>query len=203
MAAAAADLEERTAAVTPTAPTPAAPSPVPIPFPNESERTARRTRTSTGTWILRIAAVLAIVALGGWNLWLQNQLTASQAYERSVAAVLDAAAKPGSLSAILIPDDGTGSGLGAVTADGEVTLAMHDLAPTTGSTVYTAWAIGGDGVPVALGDFNVGTTGTGAFEAITVPLVSGTVIALTREPTGGAQVPTGPIVSKGVATPPA
>jgi len=198
MAAAAADLEERAAV-----PTPAAPTSVPIPFPDESERTARRTRTSTGTWILRIAAVLAIVALGGWNLLLQNQLNASQAYERSVAAVLDAAARPGSLTAILTPADGTGSGLGAVTADGVVTLAMHDLAPTTGSTVYTAWAIGGDGVPVALGDFTVGSTGTGALDATASRLASGTVLALTREPTAGAQVPTGPIVSKGVATPPA
>jgi anti-sigma-K factor RskA len=198
MAAAAADLEERTAAQAP-----AAPTPVPIPFPSASERTARRTRTSTGTWILRIAAVLAIVALGGWNLLLQNQLNASQAYERSVAAVLDAAAQPGSLTAILSPDDGTGSGLGAVTADGVVTLAMQDLAPTTGSTVYTTWAIGGDGVPVALGDFTVGNDGTGAFEAPTSPLASGTVLALTREPTAGLKAPTGPIVSKGVATPPA
>jgi anti-sigma-K factor RskA len=198
MAAAAADLEDRTAV-----PTAAAPTPVPIPFPSESERTDRRTRTSTVTWILRIAAVLAIVALGGWNLLLQNQLSASQAYERSVAAVLDAAAKPGSLTAVLTPADGTGSGLGAVTADGVVTLAMHDLAPTTGSTVYTAWAIGGDGVPVALGDFTVGSTGTGAFDARTAPIASGTVLALTREPTGGAQSPTGPVVSKGVATTPA
>lgn len=198
MAAAAAELEERTAV-----PTPVAPAPVPIPFPNESERTAARERTSTGTWILRIAAVLAIVALGGWNLFLQNQLNASQAYQRTVAAVLDAAAQPGSLTAILTPDDGTGSGLGAVTADGVVTLAMHDLAPTTGSTVYTAWAIGGDGVPVALGDFTVGSTGTGAFEAPVSPVASGTVLALTREPSAGAQAPTGPVVSKGVATPPA
>jgi anti-sigma-K factor RskA len=203
MAAAAADLEERTAVPTPVATTPAAPAPVPIPFPSESERTAARERTSTATWILRIAAVLAIVALGGWNLFLQNQLTAAQAYERTVAAVLDAAAEPGSLTAILTPDDGAGSGLGAVTADGVVTLAMHDLAPTMGSTVYTAWSIGGDGVPVALGDFTVGSNGTGAFEAATSPVASGTVLALTREPTGGAQAPTGPVVSKGVATPPA
>ena len=80
---------------------------------------------------------------------------------------------------------------------------MHDLAPTTGSSVYTAWAIGADGVPVALGDFNVGSSGTGAFEASITPVASGTVLALTREPTAGAQAPTGPIVSKGVATPPA
>jgi len=203
MAAAAADFGERTADPTPADPSPAAPTPAPIPFPNASERTTGRPRTSTGTWILRIAAVLAIVALGAWNLVLQNQLNASQAYERNVAAVLDAAAKPGSLTAILTPGDGTGSGLGAVTAAGVVTLAMHDLAPTTGSTVYTAWAIGGDGVPAALGDFTVGSDGTGTLEAPTSPLANGTVLALTREPTAGLQAPTGPIVSKGVATPPA
>ena len=217
MAAAAADLDERTvrlaagaavaAAPAPatasveSAQTPAAPTPVPIPFPSASERTARRSRASTGTWILRMAAVLAIVALGGWNLLLQNQLEASQAYERDVTAVLAAAAQPGSLAAILTPHDGTGSGLGAVTADGVVTLAMHDLVPTTGSSVYTAWAIGGDGVPVALGDFTVGSDGTGAFDGATQPIASGTVLALTREPTSGLQAPTGPVVSQGVATP--
>ena len=152
---------------------------------------------------MRIAAVVAIVGLVGWNLLLQNQLNASQAYEQSVAAVLDVAAQPGSLTAILTPDDGTGSGLAAVSADGTVTLAMQEMAPTTGSTVYTAWAIGGDGVPVALGDFTVGSDGTAAFSASTSPLASGTLLALTREPARGATTPTLPIVSKGVATAPA
>ena len=35
------------------------------------------------------------------------------------------------------------------------------LAPTTGREVYTTWAIGADGVPVPLGDFEVGGAGTG------------------------------------------
>ena len=222
MAAAAADLEEPTGrpvvaaapgAVVPppaAAAQPAEPAPAPAPgaaepiaFPSASERTAQPSRTSAGAWILRIAAVLAIVGLVGWNLLLQNQLNASQAYQESVAAVLDAAAQPGALTAILTPDDGTGSGLAAVSADGTITLAMHDMAPTTGSTVYTTWAIGSDGVPVALGDFTVGSDGTAGFEAPTSPLASGTVIALTREPAAGHTAPTGPIVSKGVATEPA
>ena len=200
MAAAAADLEERTASATTAGMATAAPEPTPI--PTASERTAR-TRTSTGTWILRIAAVVAIVGLAGWNLLLQNQLNATEAYQRSVAAVLDVAAQPGSLTAILTPADGTGSGLAAVGAGGDVTLAARDLAPTSGSVVYTTWAIGGDGVPLALGDFTVGSDGTGTFEASTPALAAGTVIALTREPTPGMTAPTGPVVSKGVATAPA
>jgi anti-sigma-K factor RskA len=203
MDAAAADLAERTARPAGVETTVAPATPEPTAFPTAEERDVRRARTSTGTWILRAAAVIAIVALGGWNLLLQNQLNASQAYQQSVAAVLDVAAQPGSLTAVLTPADGTGSGLAAVSADGTVTLAMQDLAPTTGSTVYTAWAIGGDGVPVALGDFTVGSDGTASFAAPTSPLASGTVLALTREPNRGATAPTLPIISKGVATTPA
>ena len=208
MAAAAADLEERTTGIATSGSTmatggPAKTAPAPTLFPSASERTQRKARTSTGTWILRIAAVVAIVGLAGWNLLLQNQLNATEAYQRSVAAVIDVAAQPGSLTAILTPADGTGSGLAAVGADGKVALAARDLAPTSGSTVYTTWAIGGDGVPLALGDFTVGSDGKGAFEAAAPALAAGTVIALTREPTPGMTAPTGPVVSKGVATLPA
>jgi anti-sigma factor RsiW len=190
MAAAAADLVARGA-------TPPAASP--IPFPTATEREARRSRASAGSWVLRIAAVLAIVALGGWNLLLQGQVGAARTYEQNVAAVLDAAAKPGALTAILTADGGSGSGLAAMSASGAVTLAMHDLAPTTGSTVYTAWVIGGDGVPVPLGSFTVGSDGTAAFSAPTPKIASGSLLALTREPGPGATKPTLPIISKGEA----
>ncbi len=183
---------------------PAAGAPVaaePTSFPTAAERDARRSRSSTGTWVLRIAAVLAIVVLGGWNLLLQGQLNAAKTYEQSVAAVLDVAAQPGSTTAILTTAGGTGgSGLAAISSSGQVTMAMQDLAPTTGSTVYTAWAIAGDGVPVPLGDFTVGNNGTGSLEASGAPSTPGVVLALTLEPQSGATTPTLPIVSKGVAT---
>ena len=59
-----------------------------------TERAARR-RTSTSSWVLRIAAVVAIIGLAGWNLLLRNQLDAAQSYEQSVAAVIEAAGQPG------------------------------------------------------------------------------------------------------------
>ncbi len=185
-------------------PLPAAATPVPpepTPFPTAAERDARRSRTSTGTWVLRIAAVLAIVLLGGWNLLLQGQLSAAKTYEQNVAAVLDVAAQPGSTTAILTTAGGTGgSGLAAISSSGQVTMAMQDLAPTSGSTVYTAWVIAGDGVPVPLGDFTVGNSGTGSLEATGAPSTPGVVLALTLEPQPGATTPTLPIISKGVAT---
>ncbi|HEV8403070.1 MAG TPA: anti-sigma factor [Candidatus Limnocylindrales bacterium] len=173
----------------------------PTPFPPADEREARRSRTSAGTWLVRIAAVLAIVLLGGWNLLLQGQLNAANTYEQSVAAVLDVAAQPGATTVVLTTAGGTGgSGLAAISSSGQVTMAMQDLAPTTGSTVYTAWVIAGDGVPVPLGDFTVGAGGTGTLEANGAPSTPGVVLALTLEPQSGATTPTLPIISKGVAT---
>ena len=153
-------------------------------------------------WLLRIAAVLAIAVLGGWNLLLQGQLSAAQRYEENVAAVLDAAAQPGSVTAILTADGGTGSGLAAVAANGDLALAMRDLAPTSGNSVYEAWFIGSDGVPVPVGDFKVDSSGTGFLEAGGLPAADGIVLALTREPGPGATIPTMPIISKGVAAAP-
>jgi anti-sigma-K factor RskA len=163
-------------------------------------RPAERAGTAPTTWALRIAAVLAIALLGGWNLLLQGQLNQAQTYEQSVAAVLEAAAQPGALTAVLTPDGGSGpSGLAAVESDGSVTLAMQALGPTSGQEVYEAWVIASDGVPVPLGGFQVGDAGTAFFEATGVPAEAGVVLALTREPGPGATTPTLPIVSSGAA----
>ena len=175
----------------------------PIAFPTapaRAERDARRGRPSTGTWVLRIAAVLAIAALGGWNLLLQSQLSAGRTYEQAVAQVLRSASQPGALTAIMSADVGSGSGLAAVSSSGDVTLAMQGLEPTSGDQVYEAWVIGGNGTPVPLGGFKVGANGTASFTAGGLPATPGIVLALTREPGPGATTPTSPVVSKGVAT---
>jgi len=138
--------------------------------------------------------------LGGWNLLLQGQLNEAQRYEQNVAVVLDKAGQPGSLIAVLSSEDGAASGLAAVDATGAVTLAMGDLAPTSGNEVYEAWVIAGDGVPVPLGSFQVGSSGTAAFTGTGLPPEAGIVLALTREPAPGATTPTLPIVSSGTAT---
>lgn len=191
MAAAAAELAARAKVV---------PAAAPTPFPSPQERDARRSRASAGSWILRIAAVLAIVALGGWNVLLQGQLNAAQAHERDIAAVLDVAARPGSLTAILRSDGGRGSGLAAIDGSGAITIAMQDLVPTTGTSVYEAWLIGSDGVPAPLGSFKVGNGGTAYFASRDLSPPPGAVLALTLEPGAGATSPTLPIISKGVAT---
>jgi len=189
------------------APTPAERADAPLPvapeaFPRPEEREARRARTAPAAWVLRIAAVLAIALLGSWNLLLQNDLGAARQYDQNVAAVLQAASQPGSLTAVLAGDGGTGSGLAAVDAGGELAIAMRDLAPTSGNAVYEAWVIAADGVPVPLGSFTVGANGTAFFESGGLPSAEGIVLALTLEPGPGATTPTLPIISAGVAAAP-
>ena len=193
MTAAAADLEARRAPSSAAALSPA---------PAAGERAARRSRLATSSWLLRIAAVLAIVALGGWNLLLQGQLDAAKTYQQSVAAVLDVAARPGSLTAVLTADGGTGSGLAAISAQGELSMAMLGLAPTSGSSVYEAWLIGPAGAPEPIGSFTVDTTGIGHFANQIPPPAPGAVLALTLEPKPNPTTPTLPIISKGVAAAP-
>ena len=199
MAAAAADLPSRTPVAASRAATTA-----PLVFPTASQREARaaaRGRPAMGSWAVRIAAVLAIALVGGWNLLLQGQLTEARTYEQNVAAVLDVAGQPGSLTAVLTAEGGDGpSGLAAVGGDGTVTLAMRALAPTSGAQVYEAWVIDGDGTPVPLGGFQVGPTGTAFFQGGGLPADAGIVLALTLEPGPGATSPTLPIVSLGTAT---
>lgn len=219
MAAAAADLEARrrvaapkdvavpeVAAAAPVAAAPAvsaAPGTAPRAFPSATEREARAARrtASVGMWALRIAAVLAIAVLGGWNLLLQGQLEQARTYEQNVAAVLDAAGQPGALTAILTGEGGDApAGLAAVGSDGVVRLAMRDLAPTQGEQVYTAWVIGSDGRPAAIGDFRVGASGTAFFEDGGVAPQDGIVLAVTLEPGPGATAPSSAPVSLGTAS---
>jgi anti-sigma factor RsiW len=152
---------------------------------------------------LGVAAALALVALGVWNVQLTNQNAALTAYRDGVVAVLDQAAEPGAQLAVLaVPEGPSGpSGLAAVSADGsKVSLVMRDLAPTAGTEVYEAWVISGDAAPVPIGGFKVDASGTATFLA-TGPAPAGETItvALTKEPAEGARTPTMPIIALGTA----
>jgi hypothetical protein len=206
LAAAAADLDARrrvaaeAEAAAPVPAPPAAPAAPAAPATARPSGPVLLSRQPRWSWALAIAAVLAIVALGGWNLSLQSQLGETLAYQRQVAAVLDAAAQPGALTAIMKSQTQEGpSGLAAVTSDGVMRIAMRDLAPTTGREVYEAWAILPDAAPLPLGGFQVGSNGVGYLETGGLPTQSGVVLALTREQGPGATAPSSDPVSVGTA----
>jgi anti-sigma factor RsiW len=198
MAAAAADLAE---------PAPVGVPGSTVPFPSAPERAKRAERTRRGAGTLglaaRIAAVVAIVVVGGWNLVLQGQLSDARAYDRAVAAVIDAAGTPGNQTVVLTPTkDGRGAGIAAVAADGSVVMAMRDLPATAGTQVYEAWVIVGQAAPVPVGGFTVGPTGTAAFTTTPETTPPGSTIALSLEPSAGSTAPRGTIVATGVSTAP-
>jgi hypothetical protein len=171
------------------------PSRVPVSIDHERER---RRRPGLA-WLAVAAAVIVGLALGGWNVALRGQLADAQAYQAGVDAALLLAARPGSLTAVIVTDGGGSAGFGVVGVDGTVRLALRGLAPTGGTQVYTAWGIAGDAAPVPLADVRVGADGTAAGSGSSPVVVPGMVLALTLEPAGGAQAPTLPIVASGVA----
>jgi anti-sigma factor RsiW len=181
----------------------AAAADLPVPFPSATEREVRVARRATpiASWTLRIAAVLAIALLGAWNLLLQGQLGQARTYEQNVAAVLELAGQPGSLTAVLTGEGGEGpAGLAAIDGAGLVKLAMRDLAPTQGDEVYTTWIIGQEAEPVRLGDVRVDASGTAYLESQGRPAEDGIVLALTLEPRPGATAPSSTPVSAGTAS---
>jgi anti-sigma factor RsiW len=202
MAAAAADLAERTRtapAAERTSPSPSADRTQPIAFPSADQRELRlRARIRAFDWAVRIAAVVAIVVAGAWGLGLQSQLDAARQYNQQVAAVIKAAGEAGAQTVILKPGENqTANGIAAIRSDGSVVLAMRDLKPTSGTQVYETWVISGDNAPVPVGGFAVGSNGQAAFTTRPSPAPPGATIALTLEAQAGAKTPTLPIVSLG------
>ena len=197
MAAAAADLATRGAGAEP------APQRT-IAFPSAPEREARaRTRTGRLGWAMRIAAVVAIVALGGWNLLLQNELGAARRFDQAVASVISAAAQPGSQTVVMTPtENNQASGIAAIRPDGSVVLAMHDLPATKGTEVYETWVIVGSAAPVPVGDFKVDANGIATVTTRPTQAPPGAIVAVSREPRPGSTAPVGPIVSTGVGVSP-
>jgi hypothetical protein len=187
----------------------------PIAFPSATQRAAgierARRQTSLLDWVLRVAAVLAIVAVGTWGLGVQRQLddaqrqlAAARAFDQAVARVVNTASLPGATTTVLTPaQGGRGSGIAAVAPDGSVVLAMRDLPATTGSEVYETWVIRPDEAPQAVGGFTVDENGIATFTTRPTATPPGATIALTREPNAGSTAPLGPVVSSGVAPAPA
>jgi anti-sigma factor RsiW len=191
MAAAAADLAARGAAPEPERT---------IAFPSAPERKTRaRSRTRQLNWAMRIAAVVAIVAVGGWNLLLQNELGAARRYDQAVASVISAAAQPGSQTVVLAPtENNQASGIAAILPDGSVVLAMRDLPATKGTEVYETWVIVGSAAPVPVGAFKVDANGLASATTRPTQAPPGAIVAVSREPQPGSTAPVGPIVSTGV-----
>jgi len=201
IAAAARDLEVRpTTAGSPAAVTamPAHPAPAPAypPSAPASRDGGRRRFWARPAWALAAAAAVAIAVLGVWNVRLQGDLVAAQAYRDQVDQVLTIARQQGSAIAILAGDQGQNPGLAAVGPDGTAKMVLRGLQPTTGSQVYEAWVIVGNSAPVPVGELSM-RDGVAYLTRNIGKVPPGSTIAFTKEPGPGAKTPTPPIVSSG------
>jgi hypothetical protein len=154
-----------------------------------------------GWAVLGLAAVLAVVVLGARDLQLQASNEDLAAYQRGVAAALDAAARPGGELAVLKASEPSSpaAGLAGIRPDGTVAIAIRGLAPTTGSQVYEAWLVGATAAPIPIGGFAVDSSGSGTLTVPQGASTPGIVVALTLEPGPGATTPTLPLIATGTA----
>jgi anti-sigma factor RsiW len=222
LAAAADDLAARRGAEA-AAPTVAAPTPKPTrspaPAPPATSTTApretadrvisldaaRARRRNWGAWVVGLAAVLAIVALGAWNVSIQQQLNDTRTYQQRLSAALAQAGQPGSQVAVLTSTT-PGSGLGGIAvmpATGNGSLVVTGLAPTTGTQVYEAWAILQGQPPTPVAGFKVGADGVGYFDKMPAATGETLTVAITLEPQPNPTAPSSAPIAAGVAAPPA
>lgn len=215
LAAAAKDLEERRLAEA--APAPVAPAVVPTRAPSPATPGVSEAPRSggmrafldalvgrtPGAWAMRAVAVVAIVALAGWNLALQGELAGTKSYQQRLDEALALARQPGAQLALLAPaGGGTGpSGIAVMPPSGQGRLVMSGLAPTIGSQIYEAWAILEGQAPVPVGGFTVGKDGVGYFDAMPAAGEHSVIVAITLEPAPNPSAPSSDPISLGVAAP--
>jgi len=161
-------------------------APAPVSLVAERERRVRRSPLRV---VLAAAAVLAIVALGGWNVLLQQQGAESH---RRLALLTDAFAAAGQPGAAVTPMTGSdlaqGAGGFAVFPPGASGyIVLTGLPAVDAGQTWQAWTIADAASSAGL--VTIGSDGLAVLEGVQ-HIPGTTVVALTVEPTGGSEQPT-------------
>ncbi|HEY7199926.1 MAG TPA: anti-sigma factor [Candidatus Dormibacteraeota bacterium] len=161
------------AATTPQAPDSEPPSPriVPLPLPGPQER--RRRRRIPAYWAAVAALVMGLVALGAWNVTLNQRLN-------------------GELARYPVVGTGTMSGASGtvIASQQQAVLALSGMPEPPAGKVYEVWLIDGAGRTTSAGTFRPTADGT-ARVGIDHSLVNVSTVAVTQEDgPGGASAPT-------------
>ncbi len=153
--------------------------------PTQSVVVLRPRRALRLTAIAAAAAVAAAIGLGVWAASLSSSLDS----ERSARAAEARAA------AVLVDADSTRTPMGergelVRSPDGDAVMIVRNLAPAPEGKTYEAWVID-SGVPVKAGLFEGGGQQIVLLEE---PVAEGAMVAVTLEPEGGSEQPTGDIL---------
>lgn len=147
-------------------------------------------------WGMQMAAVVAIVALGAWNLALQGDVSSARQRADELRGLVAAAAS-GARTAHLAGQEGApgAAGLAVFPSGGTGYVLVQGLSPAPSGRTYEAWYIAGD-TPRRAGTFEVGSDGLAILSGLQ-PNGPVEVVAVTQEPDGGSDQPTTPVLVAG------
>lgn len=150
------------------------------------------------SWITRVAAVVAVVALGGYAISVQADLNKAARDRANAQSFLYVISQWDTRTTPLVNSDGSqAGGVAALRPNGHIVVNMNHLAPVTGDETYMVWLTGADSVVVKVGTFTVGDDGKGYLEVDNVPTTSRVWITVCREPNDKVTKPTGPTILSG------
>ncbi len=155
-----------------------------------------------------VMIMLLILALGVWNITLQNQMAQEKAFEQRV--LTDLSRQRDFLNVIAYSDDkpkrlqGTevasraAGRLYSAPSENTFALILNDLPPLPPDKVYQIWLIDAEGKRVSGGTFRVDERGRGWFWGRAADLLNQyRAVGITIEPLGGSPQPTGVRVAAG------
>ena len=150
---------------------------------------SRRRRVAPALGAVAVVAAVVALAVGLWASNLSSELDETRAALDRARAAMTIVANPDSRTVALA----SGTGQLVIDPDGGAALVLHGLGPAPEGSTYETWIIEGD-VPRPAGLFP-GRDGIDVV-AIDGKVGPGTVVAVTVEPAGGVQLPSGaPVVA--------
>ncbi len=160
---------------------------------------ARRSRSfRVATWVTRMAAAVAVVALAGYAIVIQGDLNKAKEDQSHLAAVINVIGQSGTKMVSLIDTEGKGAaGSAFLMPNGHIIVSLNHLEATSGDQTYMVWLTGATNVPIKVGAFAVGDDGKGWVEVDNVPTSASMWIWVCREPSPNVTKPTGPTILSG------
>jgi hypothetical protein len=207
IAAATADLQARSRVGKPTegrslepaaSATPAATDNLPHAAVISLDAARRSRRRAASTWMTRVAAAVAVVALAGYSFVIQGDLDKARRDQSNSTKILNVLMQPDTVKVQLTDNEGKGAGgFAALRPNGNIVVSLNHLAVPSGDETYMVWLTGDSGAVIKVGSVSVGDDGKASLVVDNVPTSTSMWISVCREPNSKVTRPTGPTILSG------